>query len=109
VDVTSEEALEKLLLDKWSRTKSKDKDITNNLFSCGKSILQVHGCIHKVKVIISINPSCQHNFINVHLTNRLQVHVKHIQSTQVEGDTAQIFKYLKLAMDKMCCILIFMS
>jgi hypothetical protein len=54
----SEEALEKLLLDKWSHTKSKDKDITKSLFSCGKSILQVHGCIHKENVIVSINPSC---------------------------------------------------
>jgi hypothetical protein len=32
----SEEALEKLLLDKWSHTKSKDKDITKSLFSCGQ-------------------------------------------------------------------------
>jgi hypothetical protein len=35
----SEEAIEKLLLDKWSHTMSKDKYITNILFSCGKSIL----------------------------------------------------------------------
>jgi hypothetical protein len=30
----------------------------------------------------------------------LQVPAKHIQSTQVEGETVQIFKYLKLTMDK---------
>jgi hypothetical protein len=34
------------------------------------------------------------------LANRLQVPAKHIQSTQVEGETVQIFKYLKLTMDK---------
>jgi hypothetical protein len=61
----SEEALEKLVLDKCSHTKSKDTNITKILFSCDKSILQVHGCIHKENVIISINPSCMHNFINV--------------------------------------------
>lgn len=36
------------------------------------SILQVHGCIQKEKVIISINPSCKHNFINVNLEKKLQ-------------------------------------
>jgi hypothetical protein len=61
----SKEALEKLLLDKWSHIKSKDKDITKSLFSCRKSILQVHGYIHKESVIVSINPSCKQNFINI--------------------------------------------
>jgi hypothetical protein len=96
----SNEAYEKLFLDKWSHAKKKDKESTKGLFSCGNSILQVHGCIHKEKVIVSINPSCQHNFINVHLAKRLQVPTKHIQSTQVEGENVQIFKYLKLTMDK---------
>jgi hypothetical protein len=96
----SEEALEKLLLDKWSHTKSKDKDITKSLFSCGKSILQVHGCIHKENVIVSINPSCKQNFINIQWVNRLQVSAKDIHSTQVEGENVQIFKYLKITMDK---------
>jgi hypothetical protein len=96
----SNEAYEKLLLDKWSHAKSKDKEITKGLFSCGNSILHVHGCIHKEKVIVYINPSCQHNFINVHLDNRLQVPTKHIQSTQVEGENVQFFKDLKLTMDK---------
>jgi hypothetical protein len=41
----SEKALEKLLLYKWSRAKIKDKECTKGLFSCGKSILQVLGCI----------------------------------------------------------------
>jgi len=76
-----EEALERLLLDKWSHTKCKDKNITKGLFSCGKSILQVHGCIHKENVTISINPSCQFFIINVQLVNRLQVPSKNIQST----------------------------
>jgi hypothetical protein len=72
---------EKILLDRWSHGKNKDTKSTKGLFSCGKSILQVHGCIHKENVIVSINPSCMHNFINVQLVNRLQVPVKNIQST----------------------------
>jgi hypothetical protein len=54
----SDEEFEKLFLDKWSHAKSKDKECTKGLFSCGKSILQVHGCIHKENIIVSINPSC---------------------------------------------------
>jgi hypothetical protein len=34
------------------------------------------------------------------LAKRLQVPTKHIQSTQVEGENVQIFKDLKLTMDK---------
>ena len=41
-----------------------------------------------------------HNFFNVQLVNRLQVPVKNIQSTQVEGENVQIFKDLKISMDK---------
>jgi hypothetical protein len=72
---------EKILLDKWSHGENKDTERTKSLFSCDKSILQVHGCIHKENIIVSINPSCMHNFINVQLVNRLQVPVKNIQST----------------------------
>ena len=60
---------EKILLDKWSHGEHKDKEITKSLFSCEKSILQVYGCIHKENIIVSINPSCMHNFINVQLIN----------------------------------------
>ena len=56
---------EKILLDKWSHGGNKDKERTKSLFSCEKSILQVHGCIHKENVIVSINPSFQQSFINV--------------------------------------------
>jgi hypothetical protein len=96
----SDEEFEKVFLDKWSHMKCKDKDITKSLFSCGKSILQVHGCIHKENVIVSINPSCQQNFINVQLVNRLQIPAKNIHITQFEGKNVQIFKDLKLSMDK---------
>jgi hypothetical protein len=87
-----EESLEKSLLDKWYHTKSKDKDITKSLCSCSKFILQVHGCIHKEKVIVSINPSCMHTFINIQLVNRLQIPAKNIQSTQVECENVKILK-----------------
>jgi hypothetical protein len=95
-----DEELEKLFLDRWSHVGKQDKESTKGLFSCDKSILQVHGCIHKENVIVSINPSCQQNFINVQLVNRLQVPAKNIQSTQVEGENVQIFKDLKITMDK---------
>jgi hypothetical protein len=45
------------------------------------------------------NWCCMHNFINVQLVNRLQVTAKKIQSTQVEGENIQNFKYFKLIMD----------
>jgi hypothetical protein len=57
-----DESLENFRLDKWSHVA---KGINKSLFSGGKSILQAHGCIHKENIIVSINPSCQHNFINV--------------------------------------------
>jgi hypothetical protein len=69
---------EKILLDKWSHGENKDKERTKSLFSCEKSILQVHRCIHKENIVISINPSCMHNFINVQLVKRLQVPIKNI-------------------------------
>jgi hypothetical protein len=52
------------------------------------------------KVIISINPSRKHNFINANLAKRLQLPTKNIQSTQVEGENIQNFKDLEITMDK---------
>ena len=76
-----EEELEKLFLDRWSHVGKQDKAITNGLFSCDKSILHVHGCIHKENFMVSINPSFQQNFINVQLVKRLEIPTKNIQST----------------------------
>jgi hypothetical protein len=84
----------------WSQGENKVKERTKSLFSCEKSILQVHGCIHKENIIVSINPSCMHNFIDVQLVNRLQVPIKNIQSIDVEGENVQIFKDLNITMDK---------
>jgi hypothetical protein len=93
----SDEALENFLLNKWSHgAKGRNK----SLFSSGKSILHVYGCIHKENVIVSINPSRQQNFMNVQLVNRLQISPKNIQITRVEGKNIQIFKDLKVSMDK---------
>jgi hypothetical protein len=50
-----------------------------------KYVLQIHDCIHKENVIVSINSSCMHNFINVYLVNRLQIPANNIQGTQVNG------------------------
>jgi hypothetical protein len=93
----SGEALENFLLDKWSHAA---KGRNKSLFSGDKSMLQVYGCIQKENVIVSINPSWQQNFINVQLVNRLQIPAKNIQNTQVEGKNVQIFKDLKVSMDK---------
>jgi hypothetical protein len=43
--LSNEESFEKFNLDKWSHVKGKDEASTKVLFSGGKSILQVHGCI----------------------------------------------------------------
>ena len=61
------------LVDKLTQTytqPSKDFIITGKketkkpkgLFSASISLLQVHGLIQKEKIIVSINPSCKHNF-----------------------------------------------
>ena len=55
-----------------------DNKNTNGISSGGISLLQVHGCIQQDKVLLSINPNCKHNFINVYLTKRLEVTTKHI-------------------------------
>ena len=102
-----DEEFEKLFLDRWSHVEKHDTKRTNGLFSCGNSILQVHGCIHKENIIVSINPSCMHNFINVQLVNRMQVLANDIQSTQVEGKNIPVFKDLKIIMDK-CVAFIFL-
>jgi hypothetical protein len=77
-----------------------DKKSTRNLFSCDNFILQIHGCIQCEKFIVSINPSSKHNFIKVKLAKRLQVPAKIIQNTEVEGENIQIFKDLKIPMDR---------
>jgi hypothetical protein len=41
-----------------------------------------------------------HNFIHVHLAKKLQVPAKHIQNTHVEGERVQLFKDLKITIDK---------
>ena len=66
-----DEEFEQVFLNKWSHAKKKRIESHKGLFSCGNILLQVHGCIQKEKVIVSINPSCKHNFINVNLTKRL--------------------------------------
>jgi hypothetical protein len=77
----SNEEFEKLFLDRCSHVGKRDIESIKGLFSYGNSMLQVHGCIHKENVIVSINPSCQQNFINVQLVNILQVPTKNVQST----------------------------
>ena len=73
---------------------------TIGLFSCGMSILQLYGCIQQAKVTMEIDPSCKHNYIDVDLTHRLKVPTNNICSTQVDGEHVQVFKDLKVTMDK---------
>ena len=79
----SDEEFEKLFMDKWSyATKKKEtKEKHMGLFPTGISLLQVHGLIQKEKIIVSINPSCKHNFINVNFAKELQVPTKNIENT----------------------------
>jgi len=51
------EAYEQVFLYRWSQAMKKNKEITKGLFSSVNFLLQVHGCIHQEKVIVSINPS----------------------------------------------------
>ena len=51
-------------------------------------------------VILYINPSRKHYFINVNVVKRLQILAKHIQSINFEGENVKFFKYLKVTMDK---------
>jgi len=96
----SDEEMEKLLMDKWSRARKQDKKKHVGLFPTGISLLQVHGLIQKEKIIVSINPSCKQNLISVNLAKKLQVPAKHIENTQVDDKDVQIYKDLKLSMDK---------
>jgi len=95
----SDEEFEKLLMDKWSCARKKN-ETHQGLCSTSVSLLQVHGLIQKEKIIVSINPSCRKNIINVNLEKKLQVPVKHIENTQVDDEDVQDYKDLKLSMDK---------
>ena len=69
----SDAEFEKVLLDKWARARKKENETHK-------------GLIQKEKIVVSINPSCKHNFINVNLAKKLQVRAKHIENTQVDDD-----------------------
>ena len=81
-------------------TGKKETKEPKGLFFAGISILQVHGLIQKEKIIVSINPSCKQNLINVNLAKKLQVPAKHIENTQVDDEDVQVYKDLKLSMNK---------
>jgi hypothetical protein len=94
----SNEEFENVLFDRWYHVRKKDIESTKGLY--GHSVLQVHGCIHKEKVIACINPSFEIFFINAQLVNRLQVKTKNMKNTHIEGNNIQVLKYLKLTIDK---------
>jgi hypothetical protein len=83
----------KNILDRWSHVGKKDKESTKGLFSCGNSILQVHGCIQQEKVIVSINPSCMHNFINVNWLKDCKFLQRIFKAHRLR---VKIFKFLKI-------------
>ena len=105
----SDEDYKKFLLDRWSSTRSTNtkshKEIlqhdnvsTNGLPSCHNSLLQVQGCLQQEQVIISISPSCMHNFTNAKLAKSLKLPAKHVYSTHIDGKHVQFFKDLKITM-----------
>jgi len=96
----SDKEFEKLLLDKWSRAKEKEHETHKGLIPTGISLLQIHGLIQKEKIIVFINLSCKHNFISVNLAKKLQVPAKQIEHTQIDHEDVQVYKDLKISMDK---------
>lgn len=105
----SDEDYEKFLLDRWSSTKStnkeshkeflqKDNVSTNGLPSCNNSLLQVHGCFLQEQVIILISLSCMHNFINAKLVKSLKLTTKNVCSTHIDDEHVQVFEDLKITM-----------
>ena len=96
----SDAEFEKVYLDKWSRARKKENETHKGLIPTGISLLQIRGLIQKEKIIVSINPSCKHNFISVNLAKKLQVPANQIEHTQVDDKDVQIYKDLKLSMDK---------
>ena len=99
LDNLSDKEFEKPFMDKWSCARKKN-ETRQGLCSTGISLLQVHVLIQKEKIIVSINPNCKHNFINVNLAKKLQVPTKHIENTQVDDENVQVYKDLKISMDK---------
>ena len=67
----SDAEFEKVFLDKWSKATKKENETHKRVFPTGISLLQVHGLIQKEKIIVSINPNCKHNFINVNLEKKV--------------------------------------
>lgn len=93
------EEFEKFILDRWSHARKQDNEKHVGLFSTSIYLLQVHGLIQKEKIIVSINPSCQHNFINVNLEKQLQVPTIHIENIHIDNEDVQVYKDLRLSMD----------
>ena len=91
---------ERVILDKWSHDREKENEPRKGLFCTGVSLLQVRGLIQNEKIVVSINPSCTCNFINVTLEKKLQVPTKHIENAQVDDEDVQVYKDLKIYMDK---------
>ena len=89
----SDEEMEKLLMDKWSRARKKDKGKHVGLFPTGISLLQVHGLIKKEKIVVFINPSCKHNFINVNLAKncKSQQNILKIHKVMI-----RMFKFIRI-------------
>jgi len=80
-------------------TGKKETKKPKGLFFVGVSLLQVHGLIQKEKIAASINPSCKHNFVNVNLAKNCKLQ-QNKWSTQVNNEKVQVYKDLKLYMDK---------
>lgn len=91
---------ERVILNKWSQAKKHDKGKHVGLFPTGIFLLHVHGLIQNEKIIVSINPSCKKNLINVNLAKKLQVPTKHMEHTQVNNEQMQVYEDLKISMDK---------
>ena len=63
------------------------------LFSTGISLLQVHGLIQKEEIIVSINPSCKPNFINVNLPKNCKFQQNTLKTQRL---IMSMFKFIKI-------------
>jgi hypothetical protein len=70
----------------------KDKKGIRDLFSCDNFILQVHGRIQQ-EVIVSINPSCKHNLINVNFAKDCKFLQNIFKAHRLR---VKMFKFLKI-------------
>ena len=94
----SDNEFEQVFLDRWSHAKDNDQTRHPGLFLGEHALLQVQWHIQQENVVVSIYPSCTHNFISIDLEKRLKVPTNKVCSTHLDGENVQVFKNLKITL-----------